>query len=143
MLSYATILFEAAGWSGHASVMSSVLMMFTSCVTVALVDKLGRKFLLSTGCVIMLVALTILGTEFWNFKDTDETSDVTSSTTVSPPQNTVILCALCVYIAGYQVCFGPLTWCIVSEIFPLEIRSQAIALCVGTSYYSILHHPTY
>ena len=84
----------------------------------------------------MLVALTILSTEFWNFNET-------SSTTVSPPQNTVILCALCVYIAGYQVCFGPLTWCIVSEIFPLEIRSQAIALCVGTSYYSILHHPTY
>lgn len=91
----------------------------------------------------MLVALTILSTEFWNFNDTEEPSNVTSSTTASPaPQNTVILCALCVYIAGYQVCFGPLTWCIVSEIFPLEIRSQAIALCVGTSYNTNLSYLT-
>jgi hypothetical protein len=38
------------------------------------------------------------------------------------------------YIAGYQVCFGPITWCIVSETFPIEIRSKAIALCVELNY---------
>ena len=50
-------------------------------------------------------------------------------------QNLVILCAMFFYIAGYQVGFGPITWCIVSETFPLEIRGKAIALGLEMNYF--------
>lgn len=34
------------------------------------------------------------------------------------------------YVGGYQVGFGPIAWLILSEIFPLRVRSSALA--VGT-----------
>lgn len=123
VLSYATVLFQAAGWSGNASIVSSVLMMITSAITVMLVERVGRKFLLCTGCVIMMIALSALSAAFWG--DVDESGST---------QKFVILCAMFIYIAGYQVGFGPITWCIVSETFPQEIRGKAIALGVEMNY---------
>ena len=130
MLSYATVLFQAAGWTGIASVASSVLMMITSAITVLLVERVGRKFLLSLGCLVMMTALSALSTSFWGWDDhiDTETGDLRSS------QNYVILFAMFFYIAGYQIGFGPITWCIVSETFPLEIRGKAIALGVELNY---------
>ena len=37
-------------------------------------------------------------------------------------QKAVILLSLFVYIGGYQVGFGPISWLMISEIFPLEVR---------------------
>jgi len=99
--------------------------MITSAVTVLLVERVGRKFLLCTGCLIMMVALSILTISFWGWEENIDI-DVT--------KKFVILCAMFFYIAGYQVGFGPITWCIVSETFPLEIRGKAIALGVEMNY---------
>ena len=128
VLSYATVLFKAAGWSGNASVVSSVLMMMTSAVTVLLVERLGRKFLLCTCCIVMMISISALSISFWGWDDTIEAESVGSS------QKYVILCSMFLYIAGYQIGFGPINWCIVSEIFPLEIRGKAIALFVEMNY---------
>ena len=46
----------------------------------------------------------------------------------------IVLVAMFVYIGGYQVGFGPITWYIVSEVFPLEVRGKAIALGVELNY---------
>ena len=74
-----------------------------------------------------MIALSALSTEFWGW---DEHVDVDSGVS----QKNVILCAMFIYIAGYQVGFGPITWCIVSETFPIEIRGKAIALGVELNY---------
>lgn len=129
ILSYSTVLFEAVGWSGNASVVSSVLMMLTSANTVMLVERVGRKFLLRAGSLIMMVALFALSAAFWNWEEIADVEDGLGST-----QKLVILCAMFCYIAGYQVGFGPITWCIVSETFPLEIRGKAIALGLEMNY---------
>jgi outer membrane protein assembly factor BamB len=34
------------------------------------------------------------------------------------------------YIGGYQVGFGPISWLIISEIFPLQVRGKAVSLAV-------------
>jgi sugar porter (SP) family MFS transporter len=125
VLSYATVLFQAAGWSGNASVVSSVLMMCMSISTVLLVDRVGRKRLLMVCCIIMMTALSALSTSFWGWNGTAE---------LGTAQKCIILVAMFVYIGGYQVGFGPITWCIVSEVFPLEIRGKAIALGVELNY---------
>ena len=42
----------------------------------------------------------------------------------------IILLALFVYIGGYQVGFGPISWLLISEIFPLEVRGKAVSVAV-------------
>ena len=39
-----------------------------------------------------------------------------------------------VYVGGYQVGFGPIAWLLISEIFPLSVRGQAVALAVQTNF---------
>jgi len=42
-------------------------------------------------------------------------------------QKAVILLSLFVYIGGYQVGFGPISWLMISEIFPLEVRCVCLS----------------
>jgi hypothetical protein len=42
--------------------------------------------------------------------------------------------ALFLYIGGYQVGFGPISWLIVSEIFPLQIRGKAVSIAVVVNF---------
>ena len=44
-----------------------------------------------------------------------------------PNQAAVIACIL-VFVGCYQIGFGPITWLILSEIFPLRIRSAAVSI---------------
>ena len=44
-----------------------------------------------------------------------------------PNQIAVISCILA-FVSGYQIGFGPMTWLILSEVFPLRIRSAAVSI---------------
>jgi len=50
------------------------------------------------------------------------------------PQKIIIILSLFLYIGGYQVGFGPISWLIVSEIFPLHIRSKAVSIAVVINF---------
>ncbi|KAL0298352.1 UNVERIFIED_CONTAM: Hexose carrier protein HEX6 [Sesamum radiatum] len=45
-----------------------------------------------------------------------------------------LLVLICIYLAGFGLSWGPLGWLVTSEIFPLEIRSAAQSITVGTSF---------
>jgi hypothetical protein len=38
------------------------------------------------------------------------------------------------YIGGYQIGFGPISWLMTAELFPLEARGQAVALAVQMNF---------
>jgi hypothetical protein len=44
------------------------------------------------------------------------------------------LVALFLYIGGYQISFGPISWLLISEIFPLNVRSMAVSVAVVTNF---------
>lgn len=127
VLAYSRVLFSAAGWEGHASVVTVIIMGVTSSVTVALVDRLGRKILLLAGCAIMATALAALTYGFWGW-DEENGGDLTAL------QQQLVLWSMFVYIAGYQVGYGPITWTVLSEIYPSEIRGTAMALSVEVNF---------
>jgi hypothetical protein len=130
VLAYSRVLFKAAGWQGHTNVITVIIMALTSSVTVSLVDRLGRKILLGLGCLIMTGALIALAYGFWGWED-----DYYSDYVLSESKKHVILWAMFVYIAGYQVGFGPITWCVLSEIYPSQIRGQAMAFSVEVNFF--------
>eukprot|EP00980_Cylindrotheca_fusiformis_P005210 scaffold1118_cov135-Cylindrotheca_fusiformis.AAC.8 len=125
VLAYSRVLFEVAGWNGHSSVVTVLIMGITSTLTVAFVDRLGRKLLLMTGSVIMTVSVLVLAYGFWGW---DEDSTLTSF------NKNLILVSMFVFISGYQVGFGPITWTVLSEVYPIEIRGKAMAFSVEVNF---------
>jgi len=91
-------------------VVGAVNLTFTI-VAIWTVDKIGRKPLMIVGSVGMGLSLTALGTAAALGR-----SDVW----------------LLPFILGYIACFalsvGPVTWVILSEIFPTKIRGRAMAI---------------
>ena len=54
-----------------------------------------------------------------------------------PNQAAVIACILA-FVGGYQIGFGPMTWLVLSEVFPLRIRSAAVSIGTLANFISNL-----
>jgi SP family xylose:H+ symportor-like MFS transporter len=78
------------------------------------VDHFGRKLLQIIGALVMAVSMITLGADFW-----------------LGGKGMVALVAMLVYTAGFAVSWGPVTWVLLSEIFPNQIRGKAMAMAVG------------
>lgn len=130
ILSYTTVLFAAAGLKGESSVATALYMICNSLLTVCMVDRLGRKRLLKSGIFLMMVSLLALTEAFWSFHP-DETDN---SSYFGPSKKVIILLAMFVYIGAYQIGFGPITWLLVSEVFPMNIRGEAMAFFVELNF---------
>ncbi|KAJ1455751.1 general sugar transporter [Pelagophyceae sp. CCMP2097] len=125
VLYYASSIFADAGISTVATVLVGAFKLLATLGAVATVDSRGRRVLLFAGTTTMLVALCGLTLAFYNFDA--EGSSIT-------PQKGAIISLLFLYIAGYQYGFGPIAWLLISEVFPLEVRGQAIALAVQANF---------
>ena len=69
------------------------------------------------GALIMAVSMFALGTDFW-----------------LGGKGMVALVAMLVYTAGFAVSWGPVTWVLLSEIFPNQIRGKAMAVAVAAQW---------
>mmetsp|Transcript_20052 Transcript_20052/g.33284 ORF Transcript_20052/g.33284 Transcript_20052/m.33284 type:complete len:503 (+) Transcript_20052:1-1509(+) len=132
VLSYATPILIKAGLASYSSVLVALFKLVATSLAVVTVEKYGRKQLLYVGCSLMLVALIGLSISFHNTSSGENEEE--AGTNNGSNNDTWILIAMFVYIGGYQVGFGPMTWLLMSEVFPLSIRGQAVALAVQTNF---------
>ncbi|MCX6912019.1 MAG: sugar porter family MFS transporter [Verrucomicrobia bacterium] len=93
---------------GGASALSTV-------VAIASVDKWGRKPLMYLGSVGMGVGLLAMGIMAQNIAD---------PTTVSG----WMLLFIIIYVVCFGLSVGPVTWVILSEIYPTAVRGRALGL---------------
>ncbi|BAB63495.2 putative monosaccharide transport protein [Oryza sativa Japonica Group] len=125
---YAPVLFKTIGFGGTASLMSAVITglvnMFATFVSIATVDRLGRRKLLLQGGVQMIFAQFILGTLIAVKFGTAGVANISRGYAI-----VVVLC-ICVFVSAFAWSWGPLGWLVPSEIFPLEIRSAAQSVVV-------------
>jgi SP family xylose:H+ symportor-like MFS transporter len=91
-------------------VVGAVNMLFTV-VAIWTVDRWGRKPLMLVGFSGMAASLLLLGSAAY-FQRTD----------------TWVLVFMLGYIASFALSVGPVTWVILSEIFPTRIRGRAMAI---------------
>jgi len=94
----------------------SLNLLATMCV-VLIVDRVGRKPLLIFGALLMGLAMMSIGALF----QADNTG-------------TWGLVAICCYLVGLGVSFGPIVWIMMSEIFPGPIRGQAMSIAVASQW---------
>jgi sugar porter (SP) family MFS transporter len=117
---YAPTILSFTGSSASSAIGQTVAIGVTNLVftiiAVLLLDRLGRRVFLIAGTVGLTLALVVLGAFF-------------ASGTLQANASLVALIALVVYIASFAMGLGPVFWLMISEIFPLEIRGPAMALC--------------
>jgi SP family xylose:H+ symportor-like MFS transporter len=107
---------SAALW--QTIVVGAVNMLFTV-VAIWTVDRWGRKPLMILGFSGMAICLLLLGLAAY-LQRTD----------------TWVLVCMLGYIASFALSVGPVTWVILSEIFPTRIRGRAMAIatvCLWTA----------
>jgi sugar porter (SP) family MFS transporter len=130
VLYYAAKIFQDAGFAsaGQATGISVVLGFFKLLMTgiaVATVDSWGRRPLLLTGITGICGSLVLLGANQAGFLPVAESSAAW-----------INVVALLAYVGAYQMSFGPISWLLVGEVFPLRVRGQAIALATLTNFAS-------
>ncbi|GAV74799.1 Sugar_tr domain-containing protein, partial [Cephalotus follicularis] len=127
---YAPVLFQTVGYGNDASLLSSVITglvnVFSTLVSIYVVDRAGRRVLLLEACVQMFITQGVIGAILLaNLKATE-------STLVSK-EALVVVILVCVFVMGFAWSWGPLGWLIPSETFPLETRTAGFAFAVSSN----------
>ncbi len=118
---YAPTIFRGLGLTTDASLLQTIIvgainLLFTI-VAIVTVDRLGRKPLQIIGAIIMAVSMLALGANF-----------------MFHGKGVLALMSMLVYIAGFALSWGPVTWVLLSEIFPNQIRGKAMAVAVAAQW---------
>ncbi|XP_059626566.1 D-xylose-proton symporter-like 3, chloroplastic [Cornus florida] len=123
VLYYAGPILQTAGFSAasdatRVSVVIGVFKFLMTSIAVLKVDDLGRRPLLIGGVSGIALSLFLLSA-YYKFLGGFPL---------------VAVAALLLYVGCYQISFGPISWLMVSEIFPLRTRGKGISLAVLTNF---------
>ncbi|KAI0262986.1 general substrate transporter [Russula aff. rugulosa BPL654] len=86
------------------------------------VERFGRRRLLLVGAVGMTVCEFIIAIIGSSTKSSNQSAQST------------LVAFVCFYIAFFASTWGPITWVITGEIFPLQIRAKAMSLSVASNW---------
>ncbi len=120
-LYYAPRIFESMGAEKDASMLQTVIMglvnVIFTVVAIMTVDRWGRKPLLMVGSVGMAIGMIAIGLlAFMKI--------IGISTLVF----------IIIYTASFMMSWGPITWVLISELFPNKIRGKAVAVAVAAQW---------
>lgn len=121
VLYYAPEIFKNMGASTDSALLQTILVgsvnLIFTVTAINTVDKWGRRPLQIMGALVMAFSMISLAILF----------QIQSL-------GVLALLAMLIYIAGFAMSWGPVTWVILSEMFPNSIRSKAMALAVATQW---------
>jgi sugar porter (SP) family MFS transporter len=122
--------FESESTALLGMVITGMALFLTTVIAMCVIDKIGRRVLLlfsAAGLTCCLVPLAIQ-------------SDIRVL-----PQLIMLLIILCAIIF-YALGIGPVSWLVVSEIFPTHVRGRAAAICTvslwATNFVALLVFPS-
>jgi MFS transporter, SP family, xylose:H+ symportor len=118
IFNYAEEIYRRAGY-GVSSTLFNIMITGTinlvfTVIALGLVDRFGRRALMLFGCAGIAVSHTVLGFTY-------------RAGTQGLPILLITLCA----IACYALSLAPVTWVLISEIFPNRIRGIAVSISVS------------
>jgi sugar porter (SP) family MFS transporter len=117
---YAPTLLHGAGLGNSAALLANVgngaVNVGMTVVAIRLLDRVGRRPLLLCGTAGMAVALIAMAVCFLG---TDQLSGTAAIVAIG---------ALLVYTASFAIGLGPVFWLLISEIYPVRVRGQAMSV---------------
>ncbi len=115
---YAPKIFAQIGQSNDMALLQTIAIGGTNLVftivSMLLIDRLGRKFLILAGSIGMTVMLSGLSVLYFSGQAT----------------GILVLVFILGYIAFFAASLGPALWVVVSEIFPNRLRSKGMSLAL-------------
>ncbi|KAL6507589.1 hypothetical protein OROGR_023784 [Orobanche gracilis] len=131
ILFYAPVLFQSMGFKRNASLYSSALtgavLSLSTFISIATVDKVGRRPLLISGGIQMIICQVmvsiILRLKFSSDKELSKTFSI------------LVVVIICLFVMAFGWSWGPLGWTVPSEIFPLETRSSGQSITVAVNLF--------
>ncbi len=123
VLYYAPEIFKTLDLGTDAALLQTIIVgivnfLFTI-IAVKTVDNYGRKPLMLIGAVGMAFAMIFLGFAFY----------------MRVGGYAALICMM-VYVAAFALSWGPVTWVLLSEIFPNDIRNKAMPIAVAAQWFS-------
>jgi SP family sugar:H+ symporter-like MFS transporter len=132
---YGATLWQLAGFSEDQSlqinIVSGVVSIAACFLTIALIDKIGRKPLLLIGSAGMAATLFAMVFAFAN-----GTLDAGGNLQLSSSLGWVALIAANLYVIFFNVSWGPVMWVMLGEMFPNQIRGSALAVAGFAQWFS-------
>lgn len=122
---YCATIFQTAGFQNESTMVSiliGLIQFLASAVSLLMIDRGGRRFLLIVGGTGMFVSCFAMGAYFF----------MTINDAASYPGieiSWLAVTSIAVYIVGFVMAWGPCTWLIMSEIFPVRARGRASGIC--------------
>jgi len=120
VLYYVPEIFKKMDMSTNASLLFTIIVgianfLFTI-VAIKTIDKYGRKPLMIIGALGMAFAMFAIGFVFF----TEATGYLA-------------LTCMIIYVASFALSWGPVTWILLSEIFPNKINGRAMAMAIAVA----------
>jgi MFS family permease len=124
---YAPTILQGTGLSSSTSILASVsvgaINLVMTVVSLFLIDRLGRRPLLVASLTGMVVSLVGLGLAF-------EVSGLGGA------QSWIALLFLVTYVGSFAIGMGPVFWLLISEIYPLRVRGEAMSVATAANWLS-------
>lgn len=122
---YAPTIFTDVGWGTMAALLAhigiGIINVLVTVLAMFLMDKVDRKKMLIFGAAGMGASLLVLYIAL-------ALADGTHAAAI------ISALALTVYIAFYATTWAPVTWVLIGEVFPLNIRGLGTSLCSATNW---------
>ncbi|KAL5559004.1 hypothetical protein UlMin_035215 [Ulmus minor] len=133
---YAPVLFQSVGFGSDSALIASIILGLVNLgsilVSTFVVDRYGRRFLFLVGGIQMFVCQVGVACVLAATTGVSGTKHITKGYAI------LVLVLMCLYAAGFGWSWGPLSWLIPSEIFPMKIRptgqSISVAVNFGTTF---------
>jgi sugar porter (SP) family MFS transporter len=128
---YSDSIFGAAGFTSPAAQTEATtwaigaVNVLSTFIAIAFIDRFGRRPLLIAGLVLMGLSLTAVGFAF------QESSGASGQGMAA---GVVTLAALVVFIISFAFSLGPVTWTVINEIYPGEVRGRAVAVATAVNW---------
>jgi SP family sugar:H+ symporter-like MFS transporter len=125
---YGATLWQLAGFTEDQSlqinIVSGALSIAACFLTIAVIDKIGRKPILLIGSAGMAVTLFAMVYAF-----SQGTLDASGNLHLPSHVGTLALVAANLYVIFFNFSWGPVMWVMLGEMFPNQIRGSALAVC--------------
>ncbi|KAF2183687.1 quinate permease [Zopfia rhizophila CBS 207.26] len=127
---YASNVFQSLGLTGGtqallATGVTGVVFFVSTLPAMAIIDKVGRKPMLHVGSVVMFVSMVIAGIVVAKFRhDWKAHADA----------GWVAVAFIWIYVGAFGATWGPVSWTLVSEIFPLSIRAKGASIGASSNW---------